>query len=330
MPNKITEKQKKQVSLYICNTLSISAKRKIELEMKTNTELSNYMNELKFTINTTRQISTIGPSEELLQGSRNLLHGKIQGINRENSSASFFSSILNNTKSGVSFIAKKQQPVWAVATYVIVGLLAGRLLLFPSADKPIDISGQENVDMNKLIQSGALSDLRINQSTLSPSSIKLASHSDERFNVSGNVNDKNIKQILYYLLLNDDNIDNRYQAGKQIKRMTPNNESEMVLISSVLSETNQRVKKQSMETLSQYKSSEELINACKRILLDDRNHEMRLESLNILEKNKSIDLIPLLEVVSKMDDNSKVRLKARELLTNIQKPISIENNEATQ
>ena len=184
--------------------------------------------------------------------------------------------------------------------------------------------------MDNLIQSGVLSDLQIDQSTLSSSSIKLVSHTDNRFNVSGNVNDKNIKQILYYLLLNDDDTDNRYQAGKQIKRITPNNESQMVLISSVLSETNPRVRKQSMETLSQYQSSAELINACKRILLDDRNHEMRLESLNILEKNKSIDLVPLLEVVSKMDDNSKVRLKARELLTDIQKPISIENNEATQ
>jgi hypothetical protein len=327
MPNKITEKQKKQVSLYICNALSISAKRKIELEMKTNTELSNYMNELKFTINTTRQISTIGPSEELLQGSRNLLHGKIQGINKENSSASFFSGILNNIKSSVSFIAKKQQPVWAVATYVIIGLLAGRLLLFPSADKPIDISGQENIDMNKLIQSGALSDLRIDQSTLSPSSIKLASHSDERFNVSGNVNDKNIRQILYYLLLNDDVIDNRFQAGKQIRNITPNNESRMVLISSILSEKDQKVRSQSMGTLAQYQSSPELINACKRILLDDHNADMRLESLDILEKNKSSDLIPLLEVVSKMDDNSSVREKASELLEELQKPVSIEYNE---
>jgi len=327
MPNKLTEKQKKQVSLYVCNALSISAKRKIELEIKTNTELSNYMSELKFTINATRQISTIAPSEELLQGSRNLLHGKIQVINREKSSASFFSSILNNIKSGVSFVAKKQQPVWAVATYVIIGLLAGRLLFFPSTDKPIDISGQENVDMNKLIQSGALSDLRIDQSTLSPSSIKLVSHSDERFNVSGNVNDKNIRQILYYLLLNDEVIDNRFQAGKQIRRITPNGESRMVLISSILSETDQKVKLQSMETLSQYQSSQELINACKRILLDDRNSDMRLEAIEILEKNKSSDLISLLEVVSKMDDNSSVRNKANELLAELQKPVSIEYNE---
>lgn len=327
MPNKLTEKQKKQVSLYICNALSISAKRKIELEMKTNTELSDYLNELKITINTTRQISTIGPSEELLQGSRNLLHGKIQDFNSSKSSVLFFSSIINNIKSVVSFITKKQQPVWAVATYVIIGLLAGRLLLFPGADKPIDISGQENVDMNKLIQSGVLSDLRINQSTLSPSSIKLASHSDERFNVSGNVNDKNIRQILYYLLLNDDVVDNRFQAGKQIKRITPNSESRMVLISSVLSETDQKVKLQSMETLSQYQSSPELINACKRILLDDHNVDMRLESLDILEKNKSSDLIPLLELVSKMDDNLSVREKASKLLTELQKPVSIEYNE---
>ena len=327
MPNKITEKQKKQVSLYLCNALNISAKRKIEQELKTNDELSSYVNELQFTINTTRQISTIGPSEELLQGSRNLLNGKIQAMNSNKSSASFFSNILDNLKSGVSFIVKKQQPVWAVATYVIIGLLVGRLLLTPNTDKPIDISGQEKVDMNKLIQSGALVDLQIDQSTLSTSSIKLVSHSNEKFNVSGNVNDKNIRQILYYLLLNDDVVDNRFQAGKQIRKITPNNESRMVLISSVLSETDQNVRSQSMGTLTQYQSSPELINACKRILLDDHNVDMRLESLDILEKNKSSDLIPLLELVSKMDDNSSVRDKASKLLAELQQPVSIEYNE---
>ena len=240
------------------------------------------------------------------------------------------STVFDKIKNGVLSIAKTRQPVWAIATYVIIGLIAGRLLFIPGSDKPIDISGQEKVDMNKLIQSGVLSDLQIDHSTLSPSSIKMVSHTNNRFNVSGNVNDKNIRQILYYLLLNDDDIDNRYQAGKQIKRITPDSESRMVLISSILSETDQRVKLQSMETLSRYQSSPDLINACKRILLDDHDFEMRLESLTILEKNRSIDLIPLLEVVSKMDDHSKVRVKARELLTDLQKPVSIENNEVTQ
>ena len=329
MPNKISEQQKKHAALYICNALSITLKRKLEQELKTNSELLNYVNELKSSIETTREISTIGPSDEFLQGSRNLLRGNIQVLSNKKTTGTVLSTIFDKIKNGVTSLAKTRQPVWAVATYVIIGLLAGRLLLTPGSDKPIDISGQEIVDMNKLIQSGVLSDLRIDQSTLSPSSIKLASHSDNRFNVSGNVNDKNIRQILYYLLLNDADIDNRYQAGKQIRRITPNNESQMVLISSVLSETNQRVKKQSMETLAQYQSSAEIINASKRILLDDRNHEMRLESLNILEKNKSVDLIPLLEVVSEIDDNSKVRVKARQLLNDIQKPVSIENNEVT-
>jgi hypothetical protein len=330
MPNNISEHQKKQAALYICNALSITAKRKLEQDLKTDSELLDYVNELNSSIEKTREISTIGPSEEFLQGSRNLLRGKIQTISNKETTGSMLLNILDNIKNGIASIAKTRQPVWAVATYIVIGLIAGRLLLTPDGNKPINITGQEIVDMDNLIQSGVLSDLQIDQSTLSSSSIKLVSHTDNRFNVSGNVNDKNIKQILYYLLLNDDDIDSRYQAGKQIKRITPNSESQMVLISSVLSETNPRVRKQSMETLSQYQSSAELINACKRILLDDRNHELRLESLNILEKNKSIDLVPLLEVVSKMDDNSKVRLKARELLTDIQKPISIENNEATQ
>lgn len=330
MSNKISEQQKKQAALYICNALSITAKRKIDQELKTNSELQDYINELKSAIETTRSFSTIGPSQEFLQGSRNLLRGRIQVINTKKSANSLLSNVLDKIKSGVTLIAKKQQPVWAVVTYVIIGLIAGRLLLTHGGNKPIDISGQEKVDMNKLIQSGVLSDLQIDQSTLSPSSIKFVSHTDNRFNVSGNINDKNIRKILYYLLLNDDDINNRYQAGKQINRITPDNESRMVLISSVLSETDQRVRLQSMETLSRYQSSPDLINACKRILLDDHDHTMRLESLNILEKNMSSDLIPLLELVSKMDDDSSVRDKANELLTELQKPVSIENNEVTQ
>lgn len=330
MSNKISEQQKKQAALYICNALSITAKRKIDQELKTNSELQDYINELKSAIETTRSFSTIGPSQEFLQGSRNLLRGRIQVINTKKSANSLLSNVLDKIKSGVTLIAKKQQPVWAVVTYVIIGLIAGRLLLTHGGNKPIDISGQEKVDMNKLIQSGVLSDLQIDQSTLSPSSIKFVSHTDNRFNVSGNINDKNIRKILYYLLLNDDDINNRYQAGKQINRITPDNESRMVLISSVLSETDQRVRLQSMETLSRYQSSPDLINACKRILLDDHDHTMRLESLNILDKNMSSDLIPLLELVSKMDDDSSVRDKANELLTELQKPVSIENNEVTQ
>ncbi len=330
MPNKISEQQKKQAALYICNALSITAKRKIEQELKTNSDLQDYIDELKSAIETTQSFSTIGPSKEFLQGSRNLLRGRIQDLNNKKSANSLLSNILDKIKSGVILITKKRQPVWAIAAYLIIGLLVGRLLLSPSGDKPIDISNLVKIDMNKLIQSGVLSDLRIDQSTLSQSTVKLVSHTDNKFNVSGNVNDQNIKQILYYLLLNDDNIDNRYQAGKQIKRITPNSESRMVLISSILSEINLRVKLQSMETLSRYQSSPDIINACKRILLDDRDHEMRLESLNILENNLSSDLIPLLEIVSKMDDDDSVRDKANELLTELQKPISIENNEVTR
>ncbi len=330
MPNKISEQQKKQAALYICNALSITAKRKMEQELKTDSGLQDYINELKSAIETTRSISTIGPSKEFLQGSRNLLRGRVQVIKNKKSTSSSLLSMLDKIKSGVTLITKKRQPVWAVVAYIFIGLIAGRLLLTPASDKPIDINGQETLDMNQLIQSGVLSDLQIDQSALSPSSIKLVSHTDDRFNVSGNINDKNIRKILYYLLLNDNDIDNRYQAGKQIKKITPDSESQMVLISSVLSETDQRVKRQSMETLANYQSSPDIINACKRILLDDPDYKMRLESLNILGENMSNDLIPLLEVVSKMDDDDDVRYKATELLTELQKPVSIENKEVVQ
>ena len=145
MPNNITEQQKKQASLYICNALSITSKRKFEKELKTNLELQNICRRAKkSTIETTREFSTLRPSDELLQGSRNLLKGRIQAIDNKQTTNSFICNhSLNKIKNGVTSIIKVRQPVWAVATYIVIGLIAGRLLLGPGGDKPIDMNGKE-------------------------------------------------------------------------------------------------------------------------------------------------------------------------------------------
>jgi len=329
MPNNLTEKQKKQASLYICNALSIAAKREFEKELKSNLTLKTYVDELSNTIETTREFSTLKPSDELLQGSRNILKGKLQQLENEKANGSVI-QILDRIKNGLTSIFKVRQPVWAVATYIIIGLVAGRLLLGPGGDKPLDLNGNGNLDINKIINSGLLSDLDIDQSTLSPSSVKFVSNVDDNFNLSGDVEDQDIRKILYYLLLNDENKDNRLEAGKLISKMAPNDETQMVLISSVLSESDYQVKLQSIRTLGNYQITTELIDACKRVLLDERNSKIRLEALDILENSTSSDLIPLLEVVSKMDDDYTIRNRAGKLLSDLQKPVAIESTEVVQ
>ena len=103
-----------------------------------------------------------------------------------------------------------------------------------------------------------------------------------------------------------------------------------MLISSVLSESDYQVKLQSIKTLGNYQTNTEIVDACKRILLDERNSKVRLEALGILENSRSSDLIPLLEVVSKMDDDFSVRNKAGKLLNDLQKPVAIESTEVAQ
>jgi hypothetical protein len=331
MPNKLSEQLKKQAALYLSNGMGITAKRKFEKELQSNLTLKTYLDDLKYTIETTREFSTLRPSDELLQGSRNLLKGKLQQIESKQTTGSAISILLEKLRNGIASVFKVKQPVWAVATYIIIGLIAGRLLLAPYGDDTaLDLNGNGSLDMNKIIDSGLLTDLQIDQSTLSPSSVKFVSNVDNRFNVSGSVNDKDVKKIIYYLLLNDKEVKNRLEAGKLINRMTPNNETQMVLISSVLSESDTQVKLQSIKTLNSYQSTPDILNACKKILLDERNADIRLEALSILEKNKSSDLIPLLEVVSEMDEDRTVKNKASKLLGELQKPISIENKEVTK
>ena len=329
MPNNLTEKQKQQASLFISNALSIAAKREFEKELKSNLTLKTYVDELSNTVETTREFSTLKPSDELLQGNRNLLKGKLQQLENEKANGSVI-QLLEKAKNGVASIFKVRQPVWAIITYVVIGLVAGRLFLGSSGDKPLDLNGDGNLDINKIISSGLLSDLDIDQSALSPSSVNFVSNVDDRFNVSGDVEDQDIRKILYYLLLNDENKDNRLEAGKLINKMAPNNETQMVLISSVLSESDSQVKLQSIRTLGNYQINNEIVDACKRVLLDERNSKVRLEALEILENSKSSDLIPLLEVVSKMDDDYSVRNRAGRLLNDLQKPVAIESTEAVQ
>ena len=153
MPSNLTDQQKKQAALYICNAMSVTVKRGFEVELKTNSELAEYVKELKSTIETTRQISTLKPSDELLQGSRNLLRGQIDTIQSKKTPGLAITSIFSKIKNSAIAIGKTRQPIWAVATYLIIGLIAGRLLLSPDGNKPIDINGQASLDMDKLISS---------------------------------------------------------------------------------------------------------------------------------------------------------------------------------
>ena len=95
MPNNITEQQKKQASLYISNAMSITSKRKFEKELKTNLTLKTHLEELRKTIETTREFSTLQPSDELLQGNRNLLKGRIQAIDNTQTTSSYIGNIIN-------------------------------------------------------------------------------------------------------------------------------------------------------------------------------------------------------------------------------------------
>ena len=330
MPNNLSEQQKKQASLYLNNAMSIASKRKFEKELKTNLILRTYVDELKNMLETTRVFSVLSPSNELLQGNRNILKNNIQSVENQQTSGLRINDLLAKIKNGIVAIVKVRQPVWAVATYIIIGIVGGRLLLGPTGEKPLDLNGNGQLDMNKVISSGLLDDVQIDRSTLSPSTIKFVSNVDNRFNVSGDVNDQDIKKLLYYMLLNNEDQNKRLEAGRLINRIAPNQETQMVLISSVLSERNTQVKLQSMRTLGNYQTTSELVDACKRILLDERDPKVRLEALTLLENSRSSDLIPLLEVVIKMDDDISVRNKADKLLDELQKPVAIEKTEVAR
>ncbi|MEE9189518.1 MAG: HEAT repeat domain-containing protein, partial [Candidatus Neomarinimicrobiota bacterium] len=190
-------------------------------------------------------------------------------------------------------------------------------------------TGQQ-FDIQELIQSGSLENVVIDINENAEAPIKFVTHGEQNIDFSGGLKDTKVRQMLYFLLLNDENPGNRLKAVNLMRNVSPDPESQMVLISSLLSDPNSGVRLQSVKLLGRYRPNERLINACQKVLLEDENEAVRMEALYILAKEPTESLIPLLQVVSSMDENEYIRDESRKLLTDLRSPISIENIEATQ
>jgi HEAT repeat protein len=91
----------------------------------------------------------------------------------------------------------------------------------------------------------------------------------------------------------------------------------LVLISSVLSETNVGVRLKALEMLSRFETDKIIRDASLKILLEDENEAVRMGALSILANSPSADIVPALRVVSLMDQNEYIRARAVEVMDDI-------------
>jgi len=309
MPD-ISNKIKEQATLYVMDVLSADERQAFENNLNSDESLKKYVLELQNTLSLTAESFDFKPSEEELQGQRNLLRARVNQLGSQKSTV----PVMAKFRDVFERILSPRQPVWAVASYVVIAFVAGRFLLNPMQDVPTN-NGLSSAAILGLIQEGALSDVQIEKSE--NDNIRLAVETKQNVDVSGGTNDETVQQILYYLLLNDANPGKRLKAVNLLEKVPEHDNKKLVLISSVLSESNAGVRLRALELLSKFETDKTIRDACLKILLEDENEAVRMGALSILANSPSADIVPALRVVSLMDKNEYIRERSAEVMSDI-------------
>ena len=144
--------------------------------------------------------------------------------------------------------------------------------------------------------------------------IRFAVESRQDLELSGTANDELITNLLFYLLLHDQNPGKRLKAVKLLQDTQPAQETKMVLVSALLTDSNPGIRLKSIQMLSTYEPGKIIQDACMKVLLEDENEAVRLSAMDIMEMAPNVSMIPALRVVSVLDENDFIRDRAQDLL----------------
>ncbi len=302
---------KEQATLYVMDAMTTEEKDAFESNMESNSELKRYVAKLSNTLSLTEKSLSFKPDEALLQGQRNLLRARVRQMDSVKSPAPFLEKIQDIFSATLS----PRQPVWAVATYVVVAFVMGRFLSVNPVQDIQPNNGFSSAAIMGLIQEGSLSDVQFEKSE--DNNIRLAVETKKNVDVSGGSNDETIQQILYYLLLNDTNPGKRLKAVNLLENVPTHDNKKLVLVSSVLTETNVGVRLKALALLSEFETDKTIRDASLKILLEDENEAVRMGALSILANSPSADIVPALRVVSLMDENEFIRERASQVMDEI-------------
>ena len=327
MPDTLSAKLRDQAALYALDALTNSELRQFEQLLKVNPTLQKEVDEIVATLNLTKLASDVKLPEYVLEGQRNLLRGKVEQLENLNRQSGFKVSLSDLWYNLTKRIFIPRQPAWAVATYVMVAFLIGRLALPTLQTVTAPITTPPQPDVMQLLESGALSssDIDIYQNDAQSVNFDLQAKND--FSVQGGLNDETIRQILYYMLKNDSNPGKRLKAINLLSEAQPVEAGRVVLISSLLTDPNPGVRLRAAKSLNAYESDKTLRNACVKVLFEDENEAVRMAALGILSKTPTEDIIPALQIIKRMDKNEFIRDQARRIADSFIGQVAVERIE---
>ncbi|MEK0337444.1 MAG: HEAT repeat domain-containing protein [Nitrosopumilus sp.] len=316
MSKNISDQLKEQAFEYVTGLLSESELISFKEILSTNEELKKLINEYQSTLNESSKAFAYTPSDEELQSLRLQLRGRIDQLNKQKNEKQSLVNILEKLKRFLT----APQPAWAVITYMFIAVVISKLIPVPIFENAIPVNKQ-SINIADLLQSQDLKSIKLINSQNGDGRIHFALETGNDMDISGRLNDENIQQLLFYLLLKDDNPGKRLKAVRLLQESAPQIEAQAVLVSALLTDTNPGVRLRSIKILKNYETSDLIIDACIKILLEDENEAIRQHALEIISNHPMEKSLPVLQIVSVMDENEYIKAQAAMILQSFRESV---------
>jgi len=316
MPSeRIPRQLQKTASQYVLGLLGEKQHREFEKILEKTPALQTFVTELKTTLTLTEKTLYMEPSEEYLMSQRVLLRGRIEAL--EGSKAVRYSSSLQRPVP-VSWIYHPWATIVGLVAVMVLVFLVGR---YSAGATSQTISLDQSVqDIADLLETGQLNNVQFRELNGGNKIVEVKGDVSRGLNISGTPTDQRIQKILYYLLLHDTNPGTRLKAVKYLAEIPSQEEKKLVLISALLSDPNPGVRRRAAQLLKGYTPDELIVEASMKALLEDENEAIRMEALNIMRKQPTPEMMPVLQVVSLMDENEYIRAQARQIIETLREP----------
>jgi hypothetical protein len=247
------------------------------------------------------------PTEHLLNEARQELRAALRyERNRPTASSrvrDMFSRFVPSFRVGMSF-----------AAMLVIGLFAGYMM---APVKRILIQGPAPE-----VASTDISNIRFIDADPSDGQIEFAYDAVKPMRVKGNVNSKEIQDLLTYALMREQNPGVRLRAVNTLganRKVGADPEIKAALITALKSDGNDGVRKEAMAVLKTYPFDSDIQNAFVYVLQRDVNPALRIDAIKSLEDKKiqNPELLTVLKEKSESDDNSYIRRRATNILQEV-------------
>lgn len=316
MPNPLNNRLKKQAALFVSDLLSDKKMVEFENKINRNRSLSQYVEELRGMLEITSQLPVRQPSENFLKTQRNLLRGRIDILVKEPAIKRIIRSF---EQIFVQITPLFRLPAMAIVTSLIIGILAGRFLFttVKEVPTPIGIAYTTEEKIHDFLRRGQLAASQIEYVKNGSDKVVFRLKTEDEYVYSGGPDDALVKELLAYQLLNETNPGKRLKSIKFMMESGVDESLMMVYVAVLLADENPGVRLRAVEQLIQYPPNKIIRDASMKVLLEEENTAIRMGALRILANNPDERLVPVLQVVSRLDDNEFIREQASIILSRL-------------